>query len=315
MLLGGAVAMLTASAAWSREAVAGREIVNVATVTFTVEGRPGSANSNGARNRIQEVLGVTAGPGAPGPTPAADGERARALPFRLTNAGNGREAFALTLQPGPEDSAFAPDCPGLAIDTDGDGVHGAGDQAYAPGAEPMLAPGASVLVFALCDIPETVTDGQVATVRLTASAVTGSGEAGTQFEGRGDEGVDAIVGATTAATGAEAALVVQLGRPELVKAYTVQDRGGTARVIPGAVVTYTLTARLAGRGLARDVRIVDPVPAGASYVPESIRLDGQAISDSRDDDAGRFTGEGVEVALGTLEPTRERLVSFQVRIN
>jgi hypothetical protein len=73
-------------------------------------------------------------------------------------------------------------------------------------------------LFALCDVPEQVSDGQIGNVQLTATALTGSGAVGATFSGRGDEGVDAIVGHTAATAGAEAALVAELGRPELLKA-------------------------------------------------------------------------------------------------
>ena len=109
---------------------------------------------------------------------------------------------------------------------------------------------------------------------IGAQAVTGSGTPGTVFAGAGDGGGDAVVGPT----GARAELVVPVGRrrdaPTLTKTQSVLAPDGSARAVRGAMITYTLVARFpAATGAAR---IDDPVPAGTTYVPGSLSLDGAA---------------------------------------
>jgi hypothetical protein len=60
---------------------------------------------------------------------------------------------------------------------------------------------------------------------------------------------------------------------------------------------------------------VDPVPAGTTYVAGSMRLNAAGLSDAVDADAGRFTGTGVQVDLGTLVAPATRAVTFRATIN
>ncbi len=161
--------LLVCGPATAQGAPAGREITNVATVTYVVSGRPGSADSNTASDRVHELLGVAAAARLQTPVVASDGETARPLAFVLTNAGNGPEAYRLTLEIPATTGAFVPACPRLAIDSNGDGAFDASDAFYGDDAEPVLAPGASVTVFALCDVPQAVNDGQRATATRAAS--------------------------------------------------------------------------------------------------------------------------------------------------
>ena len=102
---------------------------------------------------------------------------------------------------------------------------------------------------------------------------------------------------------------------ELVKSQSVVDRMGRPRAIKGATVTYTLAARLEGWGVARDLTIGDPIPAGSTYVPGSLRLDGAALTDDADGDVGQASADGILVRLGDVPAPALRTVTFQVLIN
>jgi hypothetical protein len=120
-----ALGFMASAVAAHAQTPAGREIVNVASVSFVVDGRSGVVDSNPARDRTGELIDVGAAPLREAPTPTADGERDRAVPFRLTNGGNGPERFALSVaSPEPADSSPAPVCRRAAFDSDGDGVFG-----------------------------------------------------------------------------------------------------------------------------------------------------------------------------------------------
>jgi hypothetical protein len=64
-----------------------------------------------------------------------------------------------------------------------------------------------------------------------------------------------------------------------------------------------------------NVRISDPVPAGTSFAPGSITLEGTALSDAADADAGSYTGSGIAVSLGSLASGASRTVTFKVKID
>jgi hypothetical protein len=50
-------------------------------------------------------------------------------------------------------------------------------------------------------------------------------------------------------------------------------------------------------------------------VAGSLTVDGAALSDADDSDAGRFGAGAIEVALGDVEAKSSRFVTFKVRID
>ena len=71
-----------------------------------------------------------------------------------------------------------------------------------------------------------------------AGGTTGSGTPGTAFAGKGQGGGDAVVGATTALANGGSPLVASSIAMTITKSATVLDPYGTAKAIPGAIVTF-----------------------------------------------------------------------------
>ena len=81
--------------------------------------------------------------------------------------------------------------------------------------------------------------------------------------------------------------------------------------------------RTPGQDGATGTTFSDPIPAGAVFVPGSIRLNGAVVTDASGDDLGEFAGGRVVVRLGTgatpaagglLAPGASATVSFQVTV-
>lgn len=288
-------------------------IVNIAGAQIANEQGPATIASNPAAIRIDELLDIALATEAASAGTSPTGPVATA--FTLTNRGNGSEAFVLAgviTGTGTSINAFA-------IDSDGNGVYDAGtDTPIAnQGTTPALAAGASLSLFVLVggesgDFSDLLT--------ITARALTGSGVPGAAFNGAGDQGCDAIVGLTTAAATLTLPLRSQgpgrVADPSLIKSQSVQVLGGGSQAVAGSIITYTIDASFTGPALA--ARISDPLPLGTDYVPGSLHLDGVALSDAADGDAGSFDGAEIRVALGdvlgdVLAPANRRL-QFQVII-
>jgi len=296
---------------------AGTAISNVASATFTDEDGPVTVTSNIVTMRVDEVLDVVVQPASTERPKVMPGEQGRALAFVVTNAGNGPENFALEKRTDLADDRFDPICPRLVLDSNGNnGFDPSTDVNYVAGSnDPALDPDQSITVFAICDVPATgLNADDWGSVRLDATAKTGSGQPGTVFANPNGDGIDAIVGTTTAKANALSGLVVGIDPPTITKAQAVQDTRGGASPMPGAVVTYTLTAAIRSGNVANTV-VTDPIPFGTTYEAGSLRLDGTALSDAEDGDAGRVTAQGIEVRLGDLTAAASRIVSFKVRIN
>lgn len=296
--------------------VAGTQIANTATATYTGPGGPTTISSNTVTLRVDERLDVTVASADPGDVTVSPGATGRVLKFTLTNGGNGLEAFSLATVANLGGDDFDPTVTSIVLDTNGNGAYDAGvDTAYVAGSnDPLLQPDQALSVFVLSTIPGSATDGKRGRAELTATARTGTGTPGTTFAGQGTGGVDAVVGATTARSTGGGAYLVSAASLAFVKSAAAADPFGGTRSLPGAVITYSLNATVTGSGMLSGVQVADPIPAGTAYQAGTLTLDGSPLTDATDSDAGAVTGSGVAVTLGNLPAGANRLITFKVKI-
>ena len=317
-----AIAVLSAGTAAGRASaagtVAGTNIDNKATATYEQpSGGEVSVDSNIVTLKVDELLDVAIASTDPGDVPTQPGLTGQILGFTVTNAGNGAEKFTLATVASGGGDDFDPSVTAIILDSNGNGAFDAGiDTVYVAGVnDPQLDPDQSLAVFVLSSIPLAALDGHRGRVDLTAEAKTGHGAPGTSFAGLGQGGGDAVVGATGADSSDDGFYRVARAGVTFVKSATVADPFGGTAPTPGATITYTLAATVTGTGSLANLRIADPVPAGTTYTPGSITLDGAALTDAADADSGRFTGTDISVGLGNVAAGTTRTVTFKVRID
>lgn len=297
---------------------AGTTISNTASATYTdTNGNPITVPSNQVDLRVDELLDVTVASADPGDVAAQPGSTNQVLSFIVTNTGNGTESFRLTAVNAIGGDAFDPTTTSIVIDSNGNGVYDAGvDTIYSAGSnDPSLAPDASVRVFVLSTVPAGATDGQRGQTDLAAAANTGTGAPGTTFAGQGQGGGDAVAGSTGGDGRDDGFYVVNAATVAFVKSASVLDPFGGATIVPGSIITYTLVATVNGSGSLNNLAVGDPVPAATTYRPGTITLQGAAISDGTDADAGEFAANRVTVRLGTVPGGQTRTVTFRVTVN
>lgn len=316
--LAAASACVFASPALAAGTAAGTNITNVATATYDLpNGDEASIESNAVTLKVDELLDVSVAWGDPSDVAAAAGGTGQLLKFTITNGGNGAESFTLaTIANGGGDD-FDPIATSIVLDTNGNGAYDAGiDTVYTSGGnDPQLDPDQSITVFVLSTIPAGAGDGQRGRVDLTAVAKTGSGAPGTSFAGLGQGGGDAVVGATGADGEDDGYYRVAKASVSFVKSATVADSFGGTAATPGSTITYTLAATVSGSGSLANLRISDPVPTGTTYRAGSLTLEGGALTDAADADAGSFTGSAISVGLGTVAAGTTKTITFQVKID
>lgn len=318
MLAATSLAATLGAPALAAGTTAGTTITNTATATYTDPvGNPVSVPSNTVNLRVDEVLDVTVVTAESGDVAALPGATNQVVRYTVTNTGNGSEAFRLNPVTAIGGDAFDPTATSIILDTNGNGVYDAGvDTVYSAGAnDPVLAPDTSIRVFILSTVPGSATDGQRGQIDLTATAVTGSGPAGTSFAGQGAGGGDAVVGTTTATGRDDNFFIVSAATVALTKSATVLDPFGGTKSVPGSIITYTLVANVSGSGTLANLGVGDPIPAATTYVPGSITAESVALTDATDADAGEFAASRVSVRFGSVAGGQTRTVTFQVRIN
>ena len=311
-----ALSFALAAPAYAAGVDAGTLIENTAQATYD-DGVGGTTtiDSNPVIIAVDELLDVTVTSLDPGPVATKPGDDI--LTFEITNTGNGPEAFTLTANPAVAGNDFDPTINNLAIDTNGNGVYDPGVDTIltGPATTPVLDADQAITVFVLLTVPAGVVDGDQADVDLLAEAVTGTGTPGTTFAGQGEGGVDAVVGLTGADDNAIGTLIVGITTVELIKAAEVADPFGGTTIVPGSVVTYTITASVTGSGSVDGLVVTDAYPAGTTYQAGTLGLDAGALTDAAGDDAGSADATGITVDLGTVAGGTDHVVSFDVIID
>jgi uncharacterized repeat protein (TIGR01451 family) len=316
LLAGGALHAV--SPAHAARTPAGTVINNSATATYDLPGGGQTVvTSNIVSLTVDELLDVGVAWTDGGDVATTPGATNQVLAFRVTNAGNGSEGFRLTARDNAGGDDFDPGATLLVLDANNNGTYEPGlDTAYIAGAnEPVLAPEQSVTVFVLSTIPAGAGDTQRGRIDLVATAATGSGAPGTSFDGLGQGGGDAVVGATGAQAEDDGYYRAAAGSVAFAKSATVADPFGGTSNVPGSIITYRLLATVSGSGSLANLRIADVIPAGTTYRPGTLTLEGGALSDAADADAGEYTGTGIAVRLGTVAGGSARTVTFQVTID
>lgn len=294
---------------------AGTPVDNTATVSYDIGGVPGTALSNTDSFLVAELLDTTLANNDAGNVAAFSPDSGIALSFTLTNTGNGSETFALAFDAALGGDQFDPQGVQLYLD-DGDGIfNSVVDTLYSPGInDPVLAADASRVVFVVGDMPSALAGGDLGSAQLTATAVTGSGAAGTAFIGAGDGGVDALIGASGASASDQNAYLIT-AYASLAKASAVLDPLGGSSPVPGATITYTLTFVVPAGVNLTAAQVADAIPTGTTYQPGSLRLDAAALTDAIGDDAGEFSAGGIAVDLGNVAGPATYTIVFQITIN
>jgi uncharacterized repeat protein (TIGR01451 family) len=293
---------------------AGVVIENTASATYTANATVQTVDSNTVSLQVDEVLDDAVASQESGPVAATT---TAVLRYKVTNTGNGPETFTLTANPAVTGNAFNAVVTGLAIDVNANGVYDAGvDTALTNGAtSPPLAADAPLDVLVLVTIPGSAAANASSRVELTAVATTGTGAPGTLYAGAGVSGGDAVVGGSTATATAQATLTVNKTVVSLVKSATIADPFGGTRPVPQAIITYSIVANVTGTGTATGLGVTDAIPAGSTYQPGTLTLEGATLSDAADADTGQASASSVAVQLGDVAAGGTRTVTFKVRIN
>ena len=307
--------LLFGSPAYAGGVTAGSLIENTAQATYDTPDGPETVDSNTVTLMVDELLDVTVSSVDSGPITTRPGSDI--LTFEITNTGNGPEAFTLTANPTVAGNDFGVTIDGIAVDTNGNGVYDAGIDTIlsSPETTSEIAADGSLTIFVLVTVPAGAADSEESQVELLAEAVTGTGAPGTSFAGAGANGSNAVVGLSGADGTATGQLIVALTTVDLVKSATILDPFGGSSPVPGAVITYTITANVTGSASIDNLIVTDTYPAGTTYVPGTLALNGGGLTDASGDDAGTASASAISVDLGTVSGGSAPAITFNVTID
>ena len=285
--------------AWAAGTIASTSIDNRATVSYSVgavpqtpiesspagNATPGTGNGLNTSFVVDNRIDLTVTELSGGVTVTSPGAVGAVTAFRVTNTGNAAQAYQLTAAQlvggavfGNTDNTQVTDPLAVFVDANDNEI-------YDPGTDTAtsistLAADADVVVFVVASVPLTVTNGQFASVRLTAATAVNNTPGTLATETTGAESpavVDTVFGdgagagdaARDAAFGADDQYAVQSAALSIAKASTVisDPFNGTTnpKAIPGAIVEYSITMTNTGTVGASGVTILDPIPTNTVF--------------------------------------------------
>ena len=317
-----AIAVLTtAGTAHAAGVTAGTIITSSASATYNsgtgTTAINNSVSSNTVKVTVDEIIDVSVKSMAENAYGPAGTQTVSS--WQISNTGNGSESFKVTVAP-VAGGQFQPTIDTIAIDSNNNGVYDPlVDQVIQNDtATPALSADTSLLVFVVATIPAGVANAQSANLELKATSTTGTGAAGTVVDSAGgDGGTNAVAGSSGGTYTADVSVVANsepVPSVSLVKTQAVVNRFDTTHPVPGATITYTIKPTISG-STANNLVVSDGIPTGTTYVPGSLKLDGNALTDAVDADAGAFSNSTVSVSLGNVAIGTAKTITFSVKIN
>lgn len=329
--------------AYAAGTTAGSSIVNNVTVDFKVGGV--SQNQVSASNSfvVDRKVNLTVAEVGNATTSVSPGQTAAVTTFTVTNSSNATLDFALaatnrsggTAAHGGTDNFDVSNIK-MYVDTNNNGVYDAGTDTQVSYLD-QVAADAVVTVFVVADVPLGRATGDVAGVRLTATAADGStaGTQGanlTQTAGANTAGMDTVF-ADTNANGNTAGDGISFAEDD----YTVLGANVTAtktskiisdpingstnpKMIPGATVEYCIAvSNSSGSASATSVVVTDALPAQMTYDSTfGIKLNGTVTAGSCNADGvagGTFSSNTVTGTIASIAAADTRTVVFRATIN
>jgi uncharacterized repeat protein (TIGR01451 family) len=351
--------VLNAGSAQAAGTLVGTDITNTVSVNYQVGSVAQTAvNSNTDTFEVDRKIIFTVVEATPtGTTTVSPGQNDAIVTYTLGNTSNDTLDFNLTAAnmaggaaPRGTDNINASNLE-ICVDADGNGsCSGTGAETWgATGTVDNLAPDTNRTIFIRGDIGAGVTNGQLAGVRLTATARDSAGAALTNDSGSANvagtiQNVFADVVGTNDNTAASDGIVSTLDDytvgAAILSVYkssrVVSDPiSGTTnpKAIPGAVVEYCISvANAAGGATATNITIADTVPANTTYAAGTILVDATVTSpgasqtcsagsartdvvDTPTDDGGSFGSGIVNGTLSNIAASTSRALIFRVTIN
>jgi uncharacterized repeat protein (TIGR01451 family) len=333
--------MIAAVPAYAAGTASGTSIVNNVTVDFQVGGVAQTQRTASDTFVVDRKINLTVAEVGTVTTTVVPGQSNAVTTFTLTNTSNATLDFALaaaqlaggTAAHGGTD-AF--DVTGLAIyrDVNTNGTYDSGTDTAVTFVD-ELAADASVTLFLVGNVPLSATNGQVAGVRLTATAREGGtagtqGAAITQTTGANTAGVDTVfadaagVGGDTARNGAHSddddytVVTATLGVTKTSRVISDPFNNTTnPKMIPGAVIEYCIAVANTGGAAASNVAINDPVPSQLTFNAGSILLNGTVSGATCNADGatgGSYSAPNVSGTITTIAAGDTRTLVFRATV-
>jgi hypothetical protein len=338
-----AATAVAASPAFAAGTTAGTTVTNSVTLDYKVGGIDQSQVTATDSFKVDRKVNLTVSEVGTQTTTVTPGQTGAVTAFTVSNASNAPLDFALSAtQPSGGSAAHTGtdnyNVSNLKVyaDTNSNGAYDAGTDQEAAYLD-QVAADTSRTVFVVADVPLGRTTGDVAAVKLsaTASEATAAGSLGgtvTQSTGANTSEVDTVfadadTNGNVARDGIHFAvddytiLGAALSATKTSRVISDPFNGTTSpKMIPGAVVEYCIAvANAANSATASAINISDEVPAQTTYDPAfGIKLNGTVTGGACNADGasgGSYTNGIVSGSLADIAAGNAKTLVFRVSVN
>lgn len=336
-----AALMVSAAPAFAAGTTAGTVITNTVTVDYQVSGVNQTQQTASDNFTVDRRINLTVAEVGAATTSVVPGQGGASVAFTLTNTSNATLDFALsatqqsggTAAHGGTDNfdvtAFA-----LFRDVNGNNTYDSGTDTALTFAD-ELVPDTPITILVVGNIPGTQLNGDVAGVRLLATAreagtASALGAAITQTAGANTAGVDTVFadaagvvdGARDAAHSDDDDFTVVTATINVVKTSRVVsdpvNLTTNPKMIPGALIEYCIAIANTGLAAATSISINDNVPSELTYINSSIRLNGTVTSGTCNADGvagGSYSAPTVSGTIASVAAGATRTLIFHATVN
>jgi uncharacterized repeat protein (TIGR01451 family) len=292
---------LLSNTLFSKGIPAGTQIINTAQLNYNINGTDFNTTSNTLVDVVDQVLDLEIVCQSAQNVVVQNGELKRALPFVLENIGNGTDNFTLL----PDTNASSPEVDNRLIYLDdGDGVFNSADVQVN---DINLTADAKATLFFVSDIPASATWHTSNNGIEARSTIGGSGIPGSAYTLSNYAAVDGYKG------GVDSALCIY-ERSQLELTLVKSSTLSSPELFTGTIIHYKIIASMVGVGTLTNVTLKDVIPAGTTYVNNSLLLDTVSMSD-----AGHIAGTTISVPVGDMTQTNTtqpiHTLEFDVSVN
>ena len=293
-----------ASSSWARviegSTPGGSVITNQARATYSDStGETFETVSETVTLTIVAVASITVTPDETTPSDTVGPREQVTRAFRVCNTGNTTDRVTLT------QSSITPPAviTALYFDNDGSNTVTAGDELITLNqtVSPPLAPNGCISVLAVIDTND------VAAQSTLSISITARSTASGAVNGR-NEDAGTIINAVGSGARLTDPVNASLAPNKLV------NGGPQAVVSMGSQFTYTIAFRNSGDAPARNVIMTDQLPTTIQYVPSSLRLNDNLVSDAIDADEGSIVNNTVQLRLPRVNPGEAFRITFSARL-
>lgn len=338
-----AAALLLASApAFAAGTLAGTNIINNVTVDFQVGGVAQSQRTASDTFTVDRRVNLTVAEVGSVTTTVVPGQANASVAFLVTNTSNAPLDLGLTASQivggtashGGTDT-FDVTAFSMFRDVNANNAFDAGTDTAITFID-ELAADASMTILLVGSVPLTETNGEVAGVRLLATArepgVGGTqGAVVTQTAGANTAGVDTVFG-DTAGVGTDVArdgthsddddftvVTATLGVTKTSRVISDPlNLTVNPKMIPGAVIEYCIAVANTGGAAASSVAINDPVPGQLTFSAGTILLNGTTTGATCNADGvagGTFVSPNVSGTIASIAAGATRTLVFRATVN